>query len=166
MIRPLIFALALLAPLAAQAQTQTQTPAGLDKTLDALHAAAAKADGKTYFSLWTPGAVFIGTDAGERWTIEQFKAAFGPWFDKGEGFTYVPRERHLDMVPAPCGCVAVFDEILDSPKYGVTRDSGVAVRGEDGTWRLVQYHLTLPIPDALTDKLTAEIKAYLANKHP
>ena len=32
-------------------------------TLDALHAAAAKADGAAYFQLFAPDAVFLGTDA-------------------------------------------------------------------------------------------------------
>jgi len=164
MTRTLFAILLLLAPCAARAEAPADVRAGVARTLDALHASAAKADGETYFSLWAQDAVFIGTDASERWTIDQFRAAFGPYFAQGKGFTYAPRERHVDLVPAPCGCVAMFDEILDSAKYGVTRDSGVAVRGEDGTWRLVQYHLTLPMPNDLAVKLTGEIKAHAAAK--
>lgn len=168
MTRPLLAlaALFLLSPCAARAEAPAEVRAGVARTLDALHASAAKADAKTYFGLWTPDAVFLGTDAGERWTIDQFRAEIAPYFAQGKGFAYTPRERHVDLAPAPCGCVATFDEILDSSKYGVARDSGVAVRGEDGNWRLVQYHLTLPIPNALSVKLTDEIKAYEAAKKP
>ena len=42
--------------------------------LDRFHLAASKAQFNDYFALFTPDAVFIGTDASERWTVEQFKA--------------------------------------------------------------------------------------------
>jgi hypothetical protein len=37
--------------------------------LDALHEAASRADGRTYFELFAHDAVFFGTDATERWPI-------------------------------------------------------------------------------------------------
>lgn len=159
-------ALALLSPTLARAETPKEVRDSVARSLDALHAAASKADEKTYFGLWTPGAVFIGTEASERWTIEDFRKDIAPLFAQGKGYTYVPRERHIDLLPAPCNCVAAFDELLDSAKYGVARDSGVAVRGEDGVWRVAQYHLTLPIPNAIAVRLTDEIKAYAAGKRP
>src|SRR5262245_62071555 len=56
--------------------------------LDMLHAAAAKADGKLYFKLFTDDAVFIGTDATERWTIAEFKDYAMKRFETGKGWTY------------------------------------------------------------------------------
>src|SRR5262245_65773011 len=46
----------------------------VDTVLDGLHDAAAKADEKRYFDHFAPGAVFLGTDARERWTLEEFRA--------------------------------------------------------------------------------------------
>ena len=55
--------------------------------LDQLHAAASKADGPTYFGLYAADAVFIGTDATERWSLPQFRAYAEPYFAKGQGWT-------------------------------------------------------------------------------
>jgi hypothetical protein len=150
-------------PAAAQApRARTATPAA---TLDALHAAAARADGETYFRLFTHDAVFIGTDVSERWTLDQFRAYAGPIFARGRGWTYTPRTRSVTIAPIACRCVAWFDEVLDSESYGTSRGTGVLVRGPDG-WRVAQYALTFPIPNDLARDMTAEIKAYEAAKRP
>ena len=47
----------------------------VDATLDALHAAAARADGPAYFALFAPRATFIGTDPGEHWDLAAFTQA-------------------------------------------------------------------------------------------
>src|SRR5262245_72631 len=60
----------------------------VETTLDALHKAAAKADEKAYFDLYAKSAVFLGTDATERWTLEEFKAFAHPYFAKGKAWTY------------------------------------------------------------------------------
>ncbi|MBX3402622.1 MAG: nuclear transport factor 2 family protein [Phycisphaeraceae bacterium] len=129
--------------------------------LDAFHAAAARADGAAYFSLYAPEAVFIGTDAGERWTMEEFKAYAEPYFSKGKGWTYVPRagSRHVTPVSGTDGRIAFFKELLDNDKYGTCRGTGVA-RVEGGAWRIVQYHLTFPVPNDLAERITGEIKAW------
>ena len=131
--------------------------------LDQLHAAASKADGPAYFGLYTPDAVFIGTDATERWTLPQFRAYAEPFFSKGKGWTYVPRERHVTLAPLECRCVAWFDELLDSQSYGTSRGTGVLVKGPDG-WKVAQYALTFPIPNDVADEVTAKIKAFEAGK--
>ena len=125
--------------------------------LDGLHAAASKADGESYFSLFSQDAVFIGTDAGERWTIDEFRAYGEARFATGTGWTYVVRERHIDL--APGGDVAWFDEILWNQSYGTTRGTGVLVRVA-GAWKIAQYHLTIPIPNDLAAGMAATIKAF------
>ena len=55
----------------------------MTRTLDALHVAASKADGERYFALFAPDAVFLGTDATERWTLEEFKNYAGERFKTG-----------------------------------------------------------------------------------
>ena len=54
-------------------------------TLDALHDAASKADSKRYFPLFTNDAIYIGSDASERWTLAEFRAFAEPYFAKGTG---------------------------------------------------------------------------------
>lgn len=132
--------------------------------LDELHAAASSAFKvgpaafDRYFACFTPNAVFIGTDASERWTIDQFKAYTKPLFDQKKGWTYTPRPdaRHVDL--APDGQTAWFDELLDHAKYGTTRGTGVLIRSND-TWLIAQYHLTIPIPNEQADRITKMIKA-------
>jgi dienelactone hydrolase len=141
-------------------------------TLDALHAAASKSDFDAYFALFTADAVFIGTDAGERWTLDEFKAYARPHFQKGPGkggWTYVPRAgtRHVTIVPGPkgetdgTGTVAFFDELLDNENYGTTRGTGVLRKvgeGEAAVWRVSQYSLSIPIPNAIAKRVATMVK--------
>jgi ketosteroid isomerase-like protein len=145
-----------LAPIAHAADAER---AAIDRTLDALHAAAAQADGARYFALFAEDAVFIGTDAAERWPLAAFKAYAEPFFARGKGWTYHPRERHVQLAALPCRCIAWFDELLDSESYGTSRGTGVlAKHGED--WKIAQYALTFPIPNDLAARMTAEIRAF------
>lgn len=127
--------------------------------LDALHEAASRADGATYFELFTPDAAYIGTDVTERWSIAEFRAYAEPYFNRGRGWTYTPRSRSLTLAPLDCRCVVWFDEALDSQSYGTSRGTGVLVRGDDGKWRIALYALTFPIPNALARDMTARIRA-------
>jgi hypothetical protein len=127
--------------------------------LDALHVFAAIPNGESYFALFAPDAVFIGTDAGERWTLAQFRAYAEPHFKAGRGWVYKPRERHVTIGPG--GQVAWFDELLDSASYGTARGTGVMVV-RNCEWKLAQYALTFPIPNDLAKEMTGRIKAYEA----
>ncbi len=133
--------------------------------LDRLHAAAARADGPAYFALYTPDAVFIGTDVTERWTLPEFRAYAEPHFSKGKGWAYAPRVRHVTVAPIDCRCVAWFDEVLDSAGYGTTRGTGTLVKTADG-WKVSQYVLTFPIPNDIAKDVTATIKAHEAKAKP
>ena len=142
----------------ARAATSEQEIAAV---LDALHVAAAKADGPAYFALYTPDATYLGTDAAERWSLDEFKGYAMPYFSKGQGWTYVPRERHITLAPVDCRCVAWFDELLDSKSYGTSRGTGTLILTPDG-WKVSQYALTFPIPNDLAKDITAKIKAFEA----
>lgn len=142
----------------ASAQSPAAPPAA---TLDQLHALAARADGPEYFDLFTPDAVFIGTDAAERWTMAQFRAFAEPIFARGRGWTYTLRPGSRNVILSPDGEVAWFDETLDSASYGTTRGTGVLVLTPAG-WRIAQYHLTIPVPNDLAEDLVARIRAHEA----
>ncbi len=123
--------------------------------LDDFHRAAANADGYRYFSHFAPDAVFLGTDAAERWTVDDLRAYAEPRFIEGQGWTYEPFER--DVRIAVDGKVIWFDERLRHAKYGEVRGSGVLVRITD-TWKIAQYNLSIPVPNALADDLVQRIR--------
>src|SRR5262245_50227026 len=81
-------------------EQETTSPAdakpAIGRVLDQFHDAASKADGTRYFSYLAPEAVFLGTDGTERWTKEEFRAYAEPYFSKGKGWTFVPRDRHVE----------------------------------------------------------------------
>ena len=114
--------------------------------IDALHAAAARADGADYFDRFTPDARFIGTDATERWTLAEFRAYAEPYFTRGQGWTYTPVERTVTIAPIQCMCIAWFDEVLENDRYGVTRGSGVLRKTRAG-WKIEQYVLSFAVPN-------------------
>jgi len=127
----------------------------VEQTLDHFHQAAAKADGAAYFALFAPDGVFLGTDASERWTVDEFKKYALARFAKGHGWTYVPKERHVTV--APSGDVAWFDELLVNEHLGTCRGSGV-LRRLGGAWRISQYNLSIPVPNGLADKVVGMIR--------
>lgn len=123
--------------------------------LDRFHGAAAKADGKEYFACLAPDAIFIGTDASERWTVPQFRAFCEPYFSKGKGWTYTASERHVYLAPDLRS--AWFDESLDNKSYGKVRGSGV-LRLDGERWRITQYVLSIPVPNELAKDLVQRIR--------
>jgi ketosteroid isomerase-like protein len=135
--------------------------AAVGTLLDDWHQAAAKADEARYFRHMAPGAVFLGTDAKERWTLDEFRAYAHPHFASGKGWTFVPRVRHVSL--SNDYSTAWFDEILDSAPYGTCRGTGV-LRKFNGTWRIEQYALTIPVPNDLADQLVALIRAQQSTK--
>lgn len=128
---------------------ESRACAEVSAVLDHLHEYASKGEGEAYFALYTPDAVFMGTDPTERWSVEQFRAYAKPAFEKGKGWTYHPSERAVRVADGER--VAWFDEMLDHAKYGRCRGSGVLVKGEDGAWRITQYNLSVPIPNDLLE---------------
>ncbi|MDA1027702.1 MAG: nuclear transport factor 2 family protein [Bacteroidetes bacterium] len=129
--------------------------AEVNKVLDNIHRLAAEADFDGYFDLYTPDAIFLGTDAMERWTIEEFKGYAKPSFDRGRGWIYVPTERHVYL--SPDGNSAWFDERLDNEGFGECRGSGALIK-IDGVWKVTQYNLTVPIPNDLLRNVAGQIK--------
>jgi len=128
--------------------------AAIQAVLNDFHDAAAKADFDRYFRNWADDSVFLGTDATERWVGKQFRDFAQPYFTKGTGWTYLPRDRHISLDPA--GKFAWFDELLDNEKYGECRGSGVLTQ-RDGRWLILQYNLSIPIPNDMASAETARI---------
>ena len=128
----------------------------INHVLNAWHEAAAQANEKRYFGFFTPDAVFLGTDAHERWTKDEFRKYAHPYFARGKAWNFKPRNRHVSL--GRDGRVAWFDERLDTPNLGPARGSGVLVRhGPD--WKIAQYNLSVPIPNAIMPKVKKMVEA-------
>jgi hypothetical protein len=114
------------------------------KELDDWHDAAAKADEARYFDHFAEGAVFIGTDPKERWTLPEFQEYAHPHFAAGKAWNMISRRREITFHDD----VAWFDEDLVSEGLGEVRGSGVLVRSsQTKRWLIAQYNLSVPIPN-------------------
>jgi len=130
-------------------------------TLDALHMAASEANFDRYFGLYAEDAVFYGTDATERWTRAEFESYAAPHFEAGRGWTYHMTERNVYV--SEDGRFAWFDERLDNASLGETRGSGVLRLSERG-WQVVQYNLTIPVPNELAGDFVRQIREIDTNR--
>lgn len=150
---------AMMMALAVQATPEIQVAAILDQ----LNAASAAADAEAYFALYTPDARFVGTDAGEHWSVEQFRAYAAPHFNRGNGWSYPATNRTITIAPIECRCIAWFEEELTNESYGRTRGSGVMRLTDDG-WKIEQYVLSIAVPNDLASPMARIIKTYEAAK--
>ena len=126
------------------------------RVIDDWHDAAAHSDEPRYFGHMTADAIFLGTDATERWDVAAFRAYAHPRFAEGKGWVMHATSRHVTF--AADGATAWFDEALDARNLGPARGSGVLVRGVDGVWRIAHYVLSVTVPN---EKFSA-LKALLA----
>lgn len=133
--------------------------AAVGELLDGWHEAAAAADEARYFAAFAPDAVFLGTDASERWDVEAFRRYAHPHFERGRAWTFRATRRAVEV--APSGDVAWFDEDLETEGLGPARGSGVAVRIGD-RFLIAHYNLAITVPN---DRF-AEVRALLASPAP
>lgn len=131
------------------------TRAAVEAALDAFHAAADRADAPALLARFAPDGVFLGTDASERWEGPAFAAFLAERFAGGRGWTMRPVRRAVRVADA----VAWFDEDVVHARLGALRGSGVLCRGADGAWRVAQYNLTVPVPNARLAAVRALIDA-------
>jgi ketosteroid isomerase-like protein len=137
--------------------------AAVAAVLDDWHKAAAAADEARYFGHFTADAIFLGTDATERWTRDEFRAWSKPHFSKGKAWSFKAVSRNITL--SKDGAVAWFDEALDTPNLGPSRGSGVLVK-EGNVWKIAQYNLSVPIPNDLMGEVKNRIDAYFKAQRP
>lgn len=129
--------------------------------LDDWHEAAAEADFDRYFDHFaSDSAIFMGTDATERWTVAEFEPWSKPYFDRGKAWSFVPVERHIYFSNE--GHAAWFDESLDTPNLGPARGTGVLVK-QGTTWKIAHYNLSIPIPNAIADTVVKQVEEALSD---
>lgn len=142
----------------AQALSKDALRKEADRVLDDWHGAAAAADRKRYLSHFALDAVFLGTDAAERWDLAAFTAYVDVHFPRG-GWTFTPLKRYVMFGPSEE--VAWFDEQLLSDSYGDVRGSG-ALRRDGDTWRIVHYNMAFTIPNDVQPGVTDLVEKYKA----
>lgn len=141
---PIIWLLAFTSTVQAQ-PTGKRTAAynDINAMLDSFNVAAARADYTAYFNFYTEDAIFIGTDATERWTKTEFMQWAKPYFDKKRTWDFSAIDRHIYF--SPDGSMAWFDELLNT-QMKICRGSGVVVK-EGDEWKLKQYVLSTTVPN-------------------
>jgi ketosteroid isomerase-like protein len=138
------------------AMVQADEQAELTATLNNFHQAAANADMDSYFAVMTDDVVFLGTDGSERWQGQDFRDFVQSNFSDGRGWTYHSVQRNV--VRAADGQTAWFDETLQNDGLGKCRGSGVLVKS-GGEWKIAQYNLSVPVPNALVHDVVSDIAA-------
>lgn len=144
----------LLAVLALTSQDPADDVAQVKVMLADLHRAASEAAGDRYFAHLDPAAILFGTDATERWTVDEFGALVRPVFAQRQGWTTMPTEQHVYL--SGDGQLAWFDERLESSKYGAMRGTGVAWKTGD-RWRIVHFNTAFVVPNEVFRDLVTKI---------
>jgi len=127
-------------------------PAAIHALVDGFHAAAARSDFDGYFDHFSKDGYFLGTDASERWSVNEFKEYARAPFEEGRGWRYKVLERHVEQ--GKNNDVYWFDEVLLNTSLGRCRGTGVVVK-EGGQWKIAHYSLTLLIPNDIADAVGA-----------
>lgn len=128
---------------------------GINRVLDAFHKAASIADESGYLGCLDDDAIFLGTDGNEKWTKNEFASFVKPYFSKGIGWTYIPKNRSVHLSQG--GKFAWFSEKLFNDKYGELRGSGV-LRKNKNRWKIVQYNMVFVIPNRCSKKVVKLIR--------
>jgi hypothetical protein len=133
---------------------QNSTKKIINQSLDQWHKDVARSSFDNYFNAFAKDGIFIGTDAGEIWTVDEFKTFSKPYFDKKKTWDFKPLQRNIYF--SEDHKIAWFDELLDT-WMGISRGSGVMIKEKDNTWKIAHYVLSVTIPND-DMKETIEIK--------
>lgn len=119
----------------------TITDNQINAFIDAWHLAAADADSTKYFGAFTDKGMFLGTDASEVWTVEEFRDFSMPYFRKGKAWAFTATDRNLYRD----GSLIWFDEILDT-WMGPCRGTGV-IKLSNRNLLIEHYSLSVLVPN-------------------
>jgi len=115
----------------------------INNFIDEWHQNAADVNMATYFNKIDTAGIFIGTDATEVWTKQEFYVWSKPHFDGGKAWDFKATERNIYF--SDDHAYAWFDELLESSS-GILRGSGVIIINDD-EFKIMHYVLSLPVPN-------------------
>jgi hypothetical protein len=156
-IRALILACCL--AFATQAQAGTADAAltrQVNAFVDGWHDDAAHAR-MAYFDKMAPDGVYIGTDRGELWQRDAFRA-WGRKYFEGKQSAWVFHATRRNVYAAPDGTLVWFDELLDTENMGHCMASGVIRKTATG-FEIVHYQLSFAVPNEAAKQVGQVIRA-------
>ncbi|MHC1776885.1 MAG: nuclear transport factor 2 family protein [Lentimicrobium sp.] len=131
------------------AETDDRMISELNKFISQWHESAAASNHAAYIGAMAADGIYIGTDATEYWTTNEFSAWSKPYFDQEKGWNLKKVNRHIYL--SVSGEFAWFDELLDTG-MGLCRGSGV-LQKKDGHWLICHYVLSPTVPNDLTNQV-------------
>ncbi|MDA3907113.1 MAG: nuclear transport factor 2 family protein [Bacteroidales bacterium] len=117
----------------------------INRVLDSWHERAAVAD-TTYFEMFADNAMYLGTDAKEIWTAQEFEDLYMSYFKRGTAWNFKKKDRNVYL--GDFGHYAWVDESLDT-WMGLCRGTAVMEKNQAGEWRIKHYSLTVLVSNDL-----------------
>jgi hypothetical protein len=117
------------------------------------HHAAAVADADAFYGAMAADAIYLGTDASERWLRDELRTWAQFAFDRASAWAFTPYDRHLYF--SQDENYVWWEEKLTT-QMGPCRGSGVA-HFADGHWRIKHFNLALLVPNDKMDSVKALI---------
>ena len=117
---------------------------------DAAHARPA------YFDKIAKDGIYIGTDKGERWRRDEFKAWAKPHFKRKSAWAFKAIRRNVYF--SDDQAIIWFDELLET-QMGVCQASGV-MRRKGGSFEIVHYQLSMAVPNEVGSQVTRLIRDF------
>lgn len=142
--------------ISSSATSQNKEEKIINHTLDQWHKDVAEHNFTDYFNAFAKDGIFIGTDAGEIWSVDEFKSFSKPYFDKKKTWDFKPLKRNIYF--SKDGKIAWFDEILDT-WMGISRGSGVIIKDKNNNWKIAHYVLSVTVPNEDMKKIIEVKKA-------
>lgn len=140
-------------------QSPTPDSEKIHQFMDAWHEAAANADETTFFGSMTADAIYLGTDASERWKRDELRKWSERFFERESAWNFTPVRREVYF--SEDGQYAWFEELLET-WMGQCRGSGVLHKGKDG-WKIKHYNLAVTIHNDLIKEFIVLVKQDPAN---
>jgi hypothetical protein len=138
----LFFSLLMISSVLLFAQKADKTE--INSFIDQWHQDAANVDREAYFDKIGEDGIFIGTDATEIWTKQEFYDWAEPKFTgSGKAWSFTAIDRNIYF--GEKSKYVWFDELL-SFSGGTLRGSGVLVK-KGKNWKIAHYVLSLPVPN-------------------
>ena len=128
----------------------------LNTQLDDWHEAAYEANAGAFFSQIADDGIYIGTDASEVWSKEEFQSFAMPYFEKGKAWSFKKISRNIYF--SDNRRLVWFDELLDT-WMGTCRGSGVLEWNDQlQQFKIRHYVLSLTVPNEIINDVIQIMK--------
>jgi hypothetical protein len=126
-----------------QVKSQVSKYFEIEQLLNNWHLAAAIADEETFFGSMDENAIYIGTDATEKWRKHELEVWSKKYFNRESAWNFKPLKREIYL--SKNKKVAWFDEQLET-WMGICQASGILEK-KNKEWKIVHYQLSVTVPN-------------------